>query len=61
MNERYKVVAGSQSARCCFEYTVVDTWTSCTIGDRTRFQSMCECWDEEVAARIAQALNGLDP
>lgn len=61
---RYKVVEGSQSAHCCFDATVVDTTKPTLIGGKPycpdgvpRYDSVCECFDEESANLIADALN----
>lgn len=55
---RYKVVEGSESAHCCFEYTVVDTETiEHELTSRIYYKAMCECFDKEEAETIAQALN----
>lgn len=45
---RYVVVSGSESGHCCFEFTVVDTQEETTV---------CECFDEVSAVKIADALN----
>lgn len=60
MTTRYKVVSGSQSAHCCFENTVVDTTKPVMIGGkhyRDEYAPVCECFDEEAAQLIADALN----
>lgn len=44
---RYRVLIGSNSAHCCFAYTVMKGK-----------QSLCECFFEEDAIRICDALNG---
>lgn len=53
---RYQVVKGSQSAHCCFEWTVVDTEQpiSSSPGE---FVQVCECFEEVDARLIADALN----
>ncbi len=57
---RYIIVNGSQSAHCCFEYTIVDTWAG-----KEQFEhrsswnrTMCEVFVEEEAKTICDALNG---
>ena len=53
--DRYKVINESRSAHCCFECTVVDT-----INDPDEiwgYPSVCECFDEESAKLICEALN----
>jgi hypothetical protein len=61
--DRYKVVEGSQSAHCCFEFTVVDTTKPDLMGDGTQyldhFSIVCECFEREDADRIVSALNAL--
>lgn len=57
---RYKVVTGSQSCHCCFEYTVVDTQSPYMIGDKqykNQFDQVCECFEKEHADMICNALN----
>jgi hypothetical protein len=58
--ERYKIVAGSQSAHCCFASTVVDTTRPVMIGGKHykgQYEPLCECFDEADAAKIVEALN----
>jgi len=46
----FVVLTGSDSAHCCFEFTVVEkTGEGC--------KTVCECFDLEDAARICAALN----
>lgn len=57
---RYAIVDGSQSVHCCFDYTVVDTTKPCIVGGehyKGRFESICECFDEEQAQLVCDALN----
>ena len=57
---KYAIVNGSQSAHCCFDYTVVDTTRPYMIGGKQydgRFESICECFDEEQAQLVCDALN----
>lgn len=60
MSVRYKVVEGSQSAHCCFDFTVVDLKKPTLIyGEHwnNEFDAVCECFDKEDADRICEALN----
>ena len=64
MSERYKVVNYSQSAHCCFEYTVVDTCRPEIIGGEQyvgqhgpQYEAVCECFEWEDADNICTALN----
>ena len=50
--DRYKVIAGSHTAHCCFEASVIDS-----TNDKI---AMCECIDEEDAKRICAALNAAE-
>lgn len=57
---RYKIVEGSQSAHCCFEYTVVDTTRPFMVADEQyngQFEPVCECLCEEDAKLICDSLN----
>lgn len=53
---RYKVIKGSQSAHCCFEWTVVDT-TRKAMYTASGFEAVCECFDEIDADKIVGSLN----
>lgn len=57
--KRYQVVAGSESAHCCFEATVIDTNRNSYIdlSGNQRFESICECFTVDDANKIADALN----
>lgn len=64
--ERYKIIEFSQSAHCCFGYTVVDTSLPVIYGKEpfidtrtgeVRYESICECFSEEDAKLICDALN----
>lgn len=60
MSNRYKVVYGSQSFHCCFEYTVLDTEQPRIIGGehyRNQYEAVCECFDQVDADKICAALN----
>lgn len=52
MMDRYKVVKGSESVHCCFEFTILDSQ-----GTDKDFGNICECFDEETANRICRLLN----
>jgi hypothetical protein len=63
---RFKVVSYSQSAHCCFDFTVVDTEEPVVIhGEHYRdprtgdlqYEAVCECFTQENAKRVADALN----
>ena len=67
---KYEIRKGSQSAHCCFQYTVVDTTTPLlkSTGEpildshgKPAFREICECFDREGAAQIRDALNQTDP
>lgn len=72
MNKRYKIIQGSESAHCCFEFTVVDTTKPFMIGGKYYYskdhegnlylvyEAICECFKEEDAQLIVDALNKLD-
>lgn len=57
---RYKIVEGSQSAHCCFGYTIVDITKPVMNGDlqwRDQFEPLCECFELQEAETIVNALN----
>lgn len=62
---RYQVVAGSESAHCCFEATVIDTLNPIIYSGKhstdrdgnLRYESICECFSVDDANKIADALN----
>jgi hypothetical protein len=61
---RYRVVEGSQSGHCCFDFTVVDTERPEIIGGKPyvvdgvpHYESICECLEREQADLIVNALN----
>ena len=59
---RFKVVSGSQSAHCCFDFTVVDTGRLHMYGPgrpADYYETVCECFCEAEARAIALALNEL--
>lgn len=56
--DRYKLVEGSQSAHCCFAYTVVDTNKPEALGELL-YEQVCECFEKEEAELIVKALNDL--
>jgi len=55
MTERYKVVEGSQSGHCCFDYTIVDMNNKGWYEDE--YESVCECFQLGDAELIVKALN----
>jgi hypothetical protein len=62
--KRYKIIQGSQSAHCCFDFTIVDTEKPVTIGDQLykpdgiqQYEEVCECFFEKDANLICDALN----
>ena len=58
MSGRYKVLAGSQSGHCCFDYTVVDTLKPHPVyASQGLFAAICETFREEGAHAVARALN----
>ena len=58
MSGRYKVLAGSQSGHCCFDYTVVDTLKPHPVyASQGLFDAICETFREEKAHAVARALN----
>ena len=57
---KYKIVEGSQSLHCCFDYTIVDTTKPLLIGGepyKDECKSVCETFDKESAELICNALN----
>lgn len=67
---RYAIYTGSKSAHCCFEATVVDTSIPTKFfessehycdprSEQYSYETICECFTEEDAAFICQALNSL--
>ncbi len=65
---RYKIVEGSKSAHCCFEFTVVDTHKPDMVGGRQyvrdgepQFETICECFERADADLIVTALNHPQP
>ncbi len=62
--KRYKLVHGSQSAHCCFEFTVVDTTRPFLIHGKQyegQFEALCETFDYDSARSIVDALNAALP
>lgn len=58
MSGRYKVLVGSQSGHCCFDYTVVDTLKPHPVyASQGLFDAICETFREEEAHAVARALN----
>lgn len=67
MTERYGIYNGSQSAHCCFRYTVVDLTKPDIIGGKhyedengKHYHPLCECFEIEAAEQIVKALNAKD-
>jgi hypothetical protein len=56
MTERYKIVEGSQSGHCCFDFTVVDTQEPLSY-DPEGFKAICECFELRDAQVVCNALN----
>lgn len=62
---RYALYKGSQSAHCCFEYTVVDTTKPYLIGEehykdssgQYHYETVCECFSQKDAEMVMNALN----
>lgn len=58
MSKRYKVLVGSQSGHCCFDYAVVDTLKPHPVyASQGLFDAICETFSEEEAHAVARALN----
>ncbi len=55
MSERYKIVEGSQSNHCCFDYTIVDMNSKGWYKDE--YEPVCECFQLGDAEFISKALN----
>jgi len=67
MTDRYGIYNGSQSAHCCFAFTVVDlTKPDIIAGEHyedengKHYHPICECFDRESAEQIADALNAME-
>lgn len=63
---RFRVIEGSRSGHCCFDWSVVDTHEPTMFGpdhyrdQRTgevQYKMICECFQKEHADTIANALN----
>lgn len=57
---RYKVIEGSETGHCCFEYTVIDTTKERGVLDDEDDDLVCECFEKEHADKICNALNELE-
>lgn len=60
MSARFVVVDGSQSAHCCFGFTVVDTTKPVMIGANHyegQFEPICETFERADAEMITDHLN----
>lgn len=67
MTDRYGIYNASQSAHCCFRYTVVDlTKPHIIAGEHyedengKHYDPLCECFDLESAEQIVDALNAME-
>jgi hypothetical protein len=59
---RFKVTNESQSGHCCFGFTVVDTTKPVMYHGKHykgRFETLCECFEEDSANLICKALNAV--
>lgn len=59
-DRRYRVIEGSQSVHCCFEYTVVDTARPVIhkgVQYRDYFEAVCECFNRNDADLVCESLN----
>ena len=54
VRNRYKILAGSQSAHCCFDWTVVDLTRKARCNN---FHAVCETFNKNDAITICKALN----
>jgi len=57
---RFKIVEGSQSVHCCFDFTIVDTAKPYMIGGKQyngQFETVCECFEKVDADMVCAALN----
>lgn len=58
-NKRFIVLNGSESAHCCFEFTVIDTSKGKEdYGDYWK-ETVCETFEKKHAIMICDALNQL--
>jgi hypothetical protein len=57
--DRYRVERDPGHS-CCMEASVVDTTKANIAGEQFGFEAVCECFDFEMAERIAAALNKED-
>jgi len=55
MEDRYKIIPESVSNHCCFKYTIIDTKQIEPF--RKHNVTMCECFEEDQAKIICDALN----
>lgn len=51
MSDRYKIVEGSESGHCCFEFSVIDTQ------NKELFEPICETYTKRHAELICNCLN----
>lgn len=61
MTERYKVLEGSQSAHCCFAYTIIDSQKpTSNIRGEQYYENIAEVFERADADAIAKGLNAED-
>lgn len=53
---RYQVIKQSATGHCCFEASVIDS----TINRKGAIGVVCECFDNDSAYHICQALNEVE-
>lgn len=61
---RFFIVKESISAHCCFGYTVCDRTKPVLIHGnhyKERYETVCECFEEEEAILVCLALNNYTP
>ncbi len=52
---RYKIIEGSETNHCCFEYMIVDTHEP--DDDNGHSKIICELLDEDTATFVCETLN----
>lgn len=59
MTQRYQIMNKSITAHCCFSHTIMDTTKPQDYSDEfgEHFDPVCECFSEEDAQLVCQALN----
>ena len=61
MRMRYKIRQGSQSAHCCFAFTIVDSENPEGFVDQygyRHYDVICEAFEQSEAELVCAALNG---